>query len=60
MNLYRNISEDINSYEAGELEHDEVVNLFQGLVDTGFIWDLQGSYQRDLQDLLEAGEVILQ
>ena len=55
--LYRNIGEQLASYEAGELEHDDVVALFQDLLDTGFVWDLQGSYQRDLRDLVEAGEV---
>lgn len=47
----------IIAYENGELDEDEVVELFQGLVDTGLAWQLQGSYGRAAHALIEAGLV---
>lgn len=49
-----NISE-LLAFEAGELDDDSTLNLFQELVDTGMAWQLQGSYGRMANDLLEAG-----
>lgn len=45
----------IIEFESGELEHDEVIGLFQQLVDTGLAWQLQGSYGRTASDLIRAG-----
>lgn len=45
------------AYESGELDHDEVVALFQKLVDSGLAWQLQGHYGRTAIDLLRSGEV---
>lgn len=42
-------------YEAGELDEDGIVRLFQHLVDTGMAWQLQGHYGRTAVALLEAG-----
>jgi len=47
----------IIKYENGELDEDEVVVLFQRLVDTGIIHQLQGSYVRMARHLIEAGLV---
>lgn len=48
----------IMAYEAGELDHDQIVEGFQHLVDSGVAWRLQGSYSRVAQSLIEQGLVI--
>ena len=50
-----NLIDKIIAYEQGDLEEDEVLELFQYLVDSGLAWTLQGSYGRTASDLLEAG-----
>lgn len=47
----------IIAYEAGELEQEEVVELFQGLVNTGLAWSLQGHYGRTAEALISQGFV---
>jgi hypothetical protein len=32
--------------ESGDLDYDEIIELFQCLIDTGTAWKLQGSYGR--------------
>lgn len=48
---------DIIAYESGELEEEEIIALFQRLVDTGLAWSLQGSYGREAVRLIEAGQI---
>jgi len=48
---------DTIKYEAGELDHAETVEFFQTLIDTGMAWKLQGSYGREAQRLINAGEL---
>lgn len=48
----------ITAFEQGELEHEEVLELFQYLVDTGMAWRLQGFYGRAAKNLLCEGEII--
>lgn len=43
------------AFENGELDEDEAVELFQGLIDSGLAWRLQGFYGRTANDLIEAG-----
>lgn len=45
----------IMDFEAGALEEDEVIEGFQHMLDTGIVWQLQGSYQRMATAYLEAG-----
>lgn len=43
------------AYEDGELDDDDVLDLFQDLVDSGLAWGLQGSYGRMAVYLIERG-----
>lgn len=47
--------EQIIRYEAGEITEEEVVELFQNLIDTGIVWTLQGNYGRMAKFLLDEG-----
>ena len=47
----------IIAYESGEMEHEEIVEFFQHLVNTGMAWQLQGSYGRAAMALIAAGEI---
>jgi hypothetical protein len=49
------MSNRIFLFENGELEDEEVIELFQDLIETKMIFSLQGSYQRIAQDLIEQG-----
>jgi hypothetical protein len=45
----------IIAYESGELSEDEIIDLFQHLVDNGHAWSLQGSYGRMAKRLIDQG-----
>jgi hypothetical protein len=46
----------IMAFESGEMNtQDEIIDFFQGLIDTGMAWQLQGSYGRAANSLIEAG-----
>ena len=49
--------EEIIRYENGEMTDEEVITFFQGLVNTGLAWSLQGHYGRTAQALIEEGLV---
>ena len=53
----KDITNRIIEYESGELDQDQTVQLFQELVDSGIVWDLQGHYGRLAYQLIEAGLV---
>ena len=44
------------AFESGEMNcEDEVIELFQGLIDTGLAYQLQGSYARTATHLINQG-----
>lgn len=47
--------DQIMKFENGEMEQDEVVEMFQELINSGMAWKLQGSYGRTAMVLIEAG-----
>lgn len=51
------ITGSIIAYEDGELDEEQIIALFQQLVDSGLAWQLQGSYGRTAKALIEAGLV---
>lgn len=48
------ITNAIIEYEMGTLGEEEILELFQHLVNTGMAWSLQGSYGRMASALIEA------
>ena len=54
-NNMQNLVERMIAYESGELNEQQTFQLFQDLVDSGMIMNLQGHYQRLAAQLLEAG-----
>ena len=51
----QNLTERIVAYEQGELDEQQTIQLFQELVDSGMIMNLQGHYGRLAFQLMEAG-----
>jgi hypothetical protein len=45
----------IIAFEQGDLDEDEIVELFQSLIDSGLAWKLQGSYGRTAAALIDQG-----
>ena len=42
-------------FESGELDFEGIVELFQDLIDSGLVWQLQGSYGRVARSLIMDG-----
>lgn len=51
----RDLVTAIIAFEQGEMEREDIVDLFQHLIDTGMVWQLQGFYGRTAKDLIEEG-----
>ena len=47
--------DNIIAYESGDLDEHQTIEFFQGLIDSGLVWQLQGSYGRTAHSLIEAG-----
>jgi len=49
---------DVNKiikYESGDMDEHELIEFFQGLIDSGMAWQLQGSYGRMAMHLINEG-----
>jgi hypothetical protein len=59
VNMYTsiNMGDYLMRYEQGDLSFDEMLLLFQFLLDSGMIHVLQGSYQRTAVALIEDGYI---
>ena len=51
----KDLVDKIIAYESGELNDNEVLELFSELVKSGQAWTLQGSYGRMAMALINAG-----
>jgi hypothetical protein len=51
----RDLVAAIEAFETGDIERDDMVDLFQHLIDTGLVWQLQGFYGRTAADLIHEG-----
>jgi len=47
--------DDIMKFEQGEMEDDEIIDFFQGMINSGVVWTLQGFYGRTAAQLIEGG-----
>ena len=47
--------ERLMAFDQGRLSEQDVIRLFQQLIDEGHAWRLQGAYGRTAQALLDAG-----
>ena len=45
----------IIKYESGDMNEHELIEFFQGLIDSGMAWKLQGSYGRMAMHLINEG-----
>jgi|TARA_R110000796_G_scaffold149487_1_gene266298 hypothetical protein len=51
------LSEKLAAYECGKMTEEETIVLFQEMLDTGVVWDLQGHYGRTAGYLLDLGVI---
>lgn len=51
--MSKSLTDRILDYEMGDISEDDMLELFQELVDTGMAWRLQGHYGRTADYLIE-------
>lgn len=49
------VIDDVICYEAGGMDSRETLKFFSKLIRTGMAWNLQGSYGKTAQELIECG-----
>ena len=49
---------DIIDFENGEMDEEQMAEFFQGMINSGVVWQLQGFYGRTAVSLIEAGECL--
>jgi hypothetical protein len=54
-----NGAENISAYENSRLNEEDVIRLFQHLVDNGQVWELDTKYGKKAVELSEAGRITL-
>ena len=54
-----NLTKNISAYENGKLDDDSVIELFQCLVNTGQVWEMEANYGKKALQLAEAGLITL-
>lgn len=55
MGRMKDITIDLISFELGELDDAETLDLFATLIKSGVAWSLQGTYGRTARRLIDAG-----
>lgn len=55
--VFPSFVQQLSLVEAGELTEQETIAFYQEAVDTGIVWSLQGSHQRNAQELIDRGLV---
>jgi hypothetical protein len=55
MTNIKELTSKIIEYEQNELDDFDIVNLFSDLMTSGILFQLQGSYQRQAQQLINEG-----
>lgn len=59
MNNQLDVMSGILDYETGILEYEDAVELFEKLYETGLLWQLQGSYQREFMRMVKSGHIVV-
>ena len=54
-----NVAKNISDYEDGKLADGSINELFQCLVDTGQVWQMEEKYAKKAVELAEAGHINL-
>ena len=57
MKDHKDLVGEIIEFETGQMSEERIITFFQGLVDSGLAWQLQGSNGRMAARLIEAGTI---